>query len=62
MSSKNVIWSIPVYNDWDSLSVLIREIEKESIKNNKYSVSLVVINDDSTEVQWNKVVSDKIKI
>ena len=39
---------LPVYNDWHSLSVLLRQIEK-SLKKMKNKFNLLLINDGSTE-------------
>ena len=39
---------LPIYNDWHSLSILLRQIEK-SLKKMKNKFSLLLINDGSTE-------------
>jgi hypothetical protein len=43
MNNKNIICLTPVYNDWESLNILIKNIEKQKI--NKF----LVINDGSNE-------------
>lgn len=47
---KHIICLMPVYDDWDSFSVLSKNIEKQfSGINNKYSVEIVAVNDCSTQ-------------
>ena len=44
-----VVFVIPVYNDWDSLKILSKQIKEVSIKENWNEVELVIVNDGSTE-------------
>lgn len=53
MNKSEIICLIPVYNDWESLSILISDIEKEAELNPDYRFSAVVINDGSTELNNN---------
>ena len=61
MDKNEIICLIPVYNDWESLSILISDIEKEAELNTDYSFSAVVINDGSTELN-NLVLGKKIQV
>lgn len=45
---KNIYALTPVYNDWDSFAVLVREISVLK-QNNHYNFCIVAINDGSTE-------------
>ena len=45
---KKIIILIPLYNDWKSASVLLKEIDLK-ISNWKVDVSVIIINDASTE-------------
>ncbi len=62
---KNFIILIPLYNDWKSVSKLINEIDFQ-VKNWKADVSVVIVNDASTEIretiefQLKKIKSVKI--
>ena len=47
---KNFIILIPLYNDWKSVSKLINEIDFQ-VKNWKADVSVVIVNDASTEIR-----------
>ncbi len=49
MSKKEIICIIPVFNDWESLSFLLSDLEKEAVKYEEYSFSAVVVNDGSTQ-------------
>ncbi|MEN3323813.1 glycosyltransferase [Mariniflexile soesokkakense] len=62
MIKNNIICLTPVFNDWESLSFLISEIEKEALKNKDYCFSLIVINDGSTQLQKRRIDSKSIKI
>ena len=47
---------MPVYNDWESFSILISKIQNLSIQNNKYCFHIIAVNDGSSEsVNYNKV-------
>lgn len=47
---KKICCLTPVYNDWESLSILIKNISKIQKENtNKYNISILVINDGSNE-------------
>ncbi|WP_282786528.1 glycosyltransferase [Flavobacterium croceum] len=46
--TKHIICLTPVYNDWESFSMLISNIEKTVSKSN-YTVQVVVVNDGSLE-------------
>ena len=39
---------LPVFNDWESLKVLLNQIEK-SLNNTNLELSILIINDNSTE-------------
>lgn len=50
IEKKHVICLTPVYDDWDSFSILINNIEKEfSDKRNHYSLEIVAIDDCSIQ-------------
>jgi hypothetical protein len=51
---KKIYCLTPVFNDWESLHVLISQIEKIQVDNSKITFSLIVVNDGSTEE--NKIV------
>ena len=46
---KNIIIITPVYNDWESFTKLINEIDKVISKFKDISFSLIAINDGSKE-------------
>lgn len=46
---KKIYCIIPVFNDWESLLILVKEIDKLSNENASYFFNLVVVNDASTE-------------
>ena len=46
---KNIICVTPVYNDWDSFSILITEIEKVAHQLTNYTFNIIVVNDGSSE-------------
>jgi dolichol-phosphate mannosyltransferase len=49
---------VPIYNNADSLSVLISEIQKEMSQNNpELSYELVLVDDGSTDFSWETIVS-----
>ena len=45
---KKIIILIPVFNDWESLKKLIKEIEFNTKELNGFSFSCLVVNDAST--------------
>jgi hypothetical protein len=62
MNLHSVICLIPVYNDWESLSFLIRDIEGLALENKSYVFSIVAVNDGSSEIMPASIHSDKISI
>jgi hypothetical protein len=46
---KKIYCLTPVFNDWESLHVLISQIEKIQVNNSKINFSIIVVNDGSTE-------------
>ena len=44
-----IVFIIPVYNDWDSLKVLSKQIKEISIQQDWRQVELIVVNDASTQ-------------
>ena len=50
---------LPVYNDWRSLNTLLNKIEK-SLKNIKNTFQILLINDNSTEINFFKLNKKKI--
>jgi polyisoprenyl-phosphate glycosyltransferase len=50
---------LPVYNDWRSLNILLNKIEK-SLKNIKNTFKILLINDNSTEINFFKLNKKKI--
>ena len=46
---KKIICLTPLYNDWESLCVLITQIEKIQFNNSNINLSIIVVNDGSTE-------------
>ncbi|HZW62695.1 MAG TPA: glycosyltransferase [Flavobacteriaceae bacterium] len=61
MHKREIISLIPIFNDWESLSFLIADIEKEAKLNTEYRFSAVVINDGSTELN-NFVLGSNIPV
>tara|TARA_B100001057_G_C22756606_1_gene914064 strand:+ start:475 stop:1344 length:870 start_codon:yes stop_codon:yes gene_type:complete len=52
---------IPIFNDWDSVSELLKNIDIE-IKNLNHEVSVIIINDASTEIkEINTLILKNIK-
>lgn len=62
MVKKEIICVIPVFNDWDSLSFLLSDIEKEAEKYTEYSFNAVVINDGSTQPINNEIFNNNINV
>ncbi|OUS02403.1 hypothetical protein A9Q86_03925 [Flavobacteriales bacterium 33_180_T64] len=63
MKLSQIICLTPVYNDWESLSVLISDIEKEAQANKNYRFKVIAINDGSTESQQTDIVrSDSVDV
>lgn len=46
---KKIYCLTPVFNDWESFSVLIKHIEKLQVNNSNINYSIIAINDGSTE-------------
>ena len=44
-----VVFVIPVYDDWDSVKILSKQIKETSIKENWNEAELVIVNDGSTQ-------------
>ena len=44
---------IPIYNDWESVSELIKKIDLE-VKSLNHEVSIIIINDASSKKKRNK--------
>ena len=49
----------PVYNDWESLRLLLRKIEKK-IKKKEYRFQVLIINDNSTKINKKKLNHNKL--
>jgi len=47
--TKKIICLTPVYNDWESFSILLRNIEKQYQSVSGYSVAIVAMNDGSVD-------------
>jgi len=48
--NKKIICLTPIYNDWESFSILVKKIEKEYLLQQKqYLIQIVAINDGSIE-------------
>ena len=62
MNVNEIICLIPVYNDWESLSMLLSDIAKEAEVNSDYSFSAVVINDGSTELKKDDIFQKNIHV
>ena len=45
---------IPIYNDWQSFNKLLSDIDKH-LETSQYDISLIVINDASSEKNSNKI-------
>ena len=58
---KNITFLIPVYNDWESFSKLLDEINKilKDVKN--FSFNLIVVNDGSNSKYTKKNIPDFLK-
>jgi hypothetical protein len=60
---KKIICVIPVYNDWESFSMLVRAIENTyCTPQKKFVIDIVVINDDSFEEKENNISTGEIQI
>ena len=46
---KNIYCVTPIYNDWDSFSILLQEIEKIYQVETRYTFFIIAVNDGSTE-------------
>lgn len=55
---KKYLIIIPIYNDWDSVHQLIHNIDKE-IQTENCEVSIIIINDSSTQPNPNQSISIK---
>ena len=62
MVKKEIICLIPVFNDWESLSILLLDIEKEANKHDDYCFKVVAINDGSTETYNRNILQRKIEV
>ena len=50
MSQEKKIYCLtPVFNDWESLHVLITQMEKIQVNNSNINFSIIVVNDGLTE-------------
>ena len=58
---KNIIILIPVFNDWESIQKLIREINENISSFNKYNFECLIINDASTINQPNLSKPDNFR-
>ena len=45
---KKIIFLMPVYNDWESLEILLKEINEVILNINNFSFECIVVNDCST--------------
>lgn len=62
MIKREIICLIPVFNDWESLSFLLSDIENEADKHSDYRFSAVVVNDGSTELNSLKLFNKNISV
>jgi hypothetical protein len=62
IKNKNIYCLTPVFNDWESFSVLINEISKEAIELKNYNFHIVAVNDGSSEEYSNLLNNESIKI
>ncbi len=46
---KKIICVTPIYNDWESFSILAEELEKVRVEFSNYQIKIVAINDGSSE-------------
>ncbi len=60
MGKSEIICLIPVFNDWDSLIILLSDIEKQAKEHNEFHFQAVVINDGSSEA-FDEQYEDKLK-
>ena len=49
LSTKKIICITPVYNDWESYTILTANIEKLLQKNSDYAIQMLVVNDGSND-------------
>lgn len=49
IKEKNIVCLTPVYNDWDSFSILVAEIEKVSFELKDYNFRIIAVNDGSSD-------------
>lgn len=49
IKEKNIVCLTPVYNDWESFSILVAEIEKVSFELKDYNFSIIAVNDGSLD-------------
>jgi glycosyltransferase involved in cell wall biosynthesis len=47
--TKKIICLTPVYNDWESFSILVKELHKLSLKLINYNIHIVAVNDGSSD-------------
>lgn len=59
---KKIICLTPVYNDWESFSVLASKIEKNFAANEDYFLEIVVVNDGSNEDFEDFILPKKVPI
>ncbi len=59
---KKIYCVTPVYNDWESFSILIQEIEAISQKTSGYSFAIIAVNDGSTSEYFPNNDANKIPI
>jgi len=57
---KNIICLTPVYNDWESFSILVSQILK-IISNSNYTIRIVAVNDGSLE-DFNELLNNELSI
>ena len=62
MSKKQIICLLPVFNDWESFSILLSDIEKEADEHINHCFKVVVINDGSTETYNQDLFHRKIEV
>ncbi len=49
LKTKKIICLTPIYNDWQSFSILIKELEKVATRLENYTIQIVAVNDGSIE-------------
>jgi glycosyltransferase involved in cell wall biosynthesis len=63
ITTKKIYCLTPVYNDWESFSILLNHIEKIQLENaNRFLFSIIVVNDGSSEDCFPEIKKSSLQI